>query len=61
MNRRDYEGWSAAGGRSLGDRANARVCEIVESHEVPRLSPEVVSELDALERSWWQGIDRLSW
>jgi trimethylamine--corrinoid protein Co-methyltransferase len=55
-NRSNYEQWMAAGGMSLGDRANLRVREILQTHEPRPLPPELVAELDALERSWWREV-----
>lgn len=52
-NRSNYEQWMAAGGMSLGDKANQRVRQILEKHEPKPLPPELVAELDALEESWW--------
>ncbi len=56
MNRSEYEQWLKAGGLSLGEKANLRVRQILEEHKPPPLSPEIVSELDALEKSWWQSL-----
>jgi trimethylamine--corrinoid protein Co-methyltransferase len=52
-NRDNHEQWMAAGGLSLGDKANQRVLHILEEHKPKPLSPEIVAELDAMEKSWW--------
>jgi len=56
MNRNNYEQWMAAGGLSLGDKANQRVRQILQEHEPEPLPPEIVAELDALEESWWREV-----
>jgi trimethylamine--corrinoid protein Co-methyltransferase len=56
MNRRNYEQWAAAGGLSLGDKANQRVRHILSTHQPQPLPPEVVAELDIMEERWWQGV-----
>ena len=56
MNRRNYEGWTAAGSLSLGDKANERVRRILSEHQPEPLSPGVVAELDKMEKLWWQKV-----
>ncbi len=56
MNRGNYEQWMAAGGLSLGDRANQRVRQILQEHQPESLPPEVVAELDKMEEHWWREI-----
>ncbi len=56
MNRRNYEGWTAAGSLSLGDKANERVRRILSEHQPEPLSPGVVVELDKMEKLWWQKV-----
>jgi len=56
MSRSNYEDWTAEGGHSLRDRANAKVCRILQEHEPPTLPSGIVAELDALERAWWEEI-----
>ncbi len=58
LNRGNYDQWMAAGGMLLGDRANQRVKEIIDTHKPIPLAPEVVTELDALEKSWWKGVPK---
>jgi trimethylamine--corrinoid protein Co-methyltransferase len=53
-NRDNYERWMAAGGLSLGDKANQRVRQILDEHTPKPLPPELVAELDALEQCWWR-------
>ncbi len=53
LNRGDYEQWQTAGEMLLGEKANHRVKEILETHEPDPISPELVAELDALEEKWW--------
>jgi trimethylamine--corrinoid protein Co-methyltransferase len=54
MNRGNYDQWTAAGGLSLGGRANARVRRILREHQPEPLSSEVVAELDKMEEHWWK-------
>lgn len=56
MSRGNYDQWMAAGGLSLGDRANRRVHQILREHQPEPLPPEVVVELDRMEESWWQEV-----
>ena len=56
LNRRNYEQWAAAGGLSLGDRANQRVRQILQEHQPEPLSPELVAELDEMEGHWWREV-----
>ena len=56
MNRHKYEQWAAAGSLSLGDKANERVRHILREHQPEPLSPEVVAELDKMEKHWWQKV-----
>ncbi len=56
MNRGNYDQWMAAGGPSLGDKANQRVRHILQEHKPVPLPPELVTELDALEESWWREV-----
>ena len=56
MNRHNYEGWMAAGGLSLGDKANERVRRILDEHQPEPLLPEVAAELDKMEEIWWKEI-----
>lgn len=53
LNRGNFDQWMAAGGMLLGDKANQRVKEILGGHEPAPLPPELITELDALEESWW--------
>ncbi len=53
MSRGNYDQWTAAGALSLGGRANERVRSILREHQPEPLSPEVVAELDAMEKHWW--------
>jgi trimethylamine--corrinoid protein Co-methyltransferase len=56
LSRRNYEQWEAAGGLLLGDKANERVREILREHQPRPLAPEVVAELDEMEKSWWREV-----
>ena len=56
MNRGNFEQWMAAGGLTLGDKANARVRRILRDHEVEPLPVEVVAELDRMEEGWWREV-----
>lgn len=56
LNRHNYERWAAAGGLSLGDKANERVRRILREHQPLPLSPEVVAELDKMEEHWWREV-----
>ena len=57
MNRHNHEGWAAAGSLSFGDRANERVRRILAEHQPEPLPPDVVAELDKLEKRWWQKVE----
>lgn len=48
MSRGNYDQWTAAGGLSMGDKANPHVLQILREHEPEPLPPEVVSELEKL-------------
>jgi trimethylamine--corrinoid protein Co-methyltransferase len=54
FNRGNYDQWQAAGGLSLGDRANRRVRQILHDHEPEPLPIDMQAELDRLEDSWWR-------
>lgn len=56
MSRGNYDRWTAAGGRSMGDKANQHVRQILREHEPEPLPPEVVSELEKLEDHWWKEV-----
>jgi trimethylamine--corrinoid protein Co-methyltransferase len=56
LNRRNYEQWAAAGSLSLGDKANQHVRQILQEHKPEPLSPEVVAELDEMEKHWWREV-----
>jgi trimethylamine--corrinoid protein Co-methyltransferase len=56
MNRQKYEPWAAAGSLSMADKANERVRHILREHQPEPLSPEVVAELDKMEKHWRQKI-----
>ncbi len=56
LNRHNYEQWTAAGGLSLGDKANQRVRHILQEHKPEPLLPELVAELDEMEEHWWREI-----
>jgi len=56
FNRGNYEQWTDANGMLMGDRANYRVKEILEEHKPKPLAPELISELDAMEQSWFKEL-----
>jgi trimethylamine--corrinoid protein Co-methyltransferase len=56
LNRHNYEQWTAAGGLSLGDKANQRVRQILQEHQPEPLPTEVVAELDKMETHWWREV-----
>ena len=56
LNRHNYEQWTAAGGLSLGDKANQRVRQILQEHKPKPLPPELVAELDEMEEHWWREV-----
>jgi trimethylamine--corrinoid protein Co-methyltransferase len=56
LNRDNYQQWATAGGLSLGDKANQRVRQILEEHKPKPLREELVTELDALEKSWMREV-----
>jgi trimethylamine--corrinoid protein Co-methyltransferase len=50
MDRDDREGWEAKGSLTLGQRANARARQILETHQSPPLDDAVAGELAAIIR-----------
>ena len=46
--RSKYNGWQAAGAKTMGDRVHERVSEILATHEVPPLPPEVDAGIDKI-------------
>jgi trimethylamine--corrinoid protein Co-methyltransferase len=48
FDRRAYDGWIAAGGKTLRQRARERVEEILENHEPEPLPPDVQEKIDAI-------------
>lgn len=42
LNRKNYDAWSADGGKTYGDAANIRVKELLEGHRVDQLTAETV-------------------
>jgi trimethylamine--corrinoid protein Co-methyltransferase len=56
MNRGNYDQWTAAGGLSLGDKANRRVRQILHEHHPEPLPSEVQVELDEMEKRWWKEV-----
>jgi trimethylamine--corrinoid protein Co-methyltransferase len=56
MSRQNFEQWTAAGGLSLGDKANERVRSILRNHQPEPLPPEVMTELERMEESWWKEV-----
>lgn len=56
INRRQYEQWAEAGSLSLGDKANVQVRHILTEHQPPPLPPDIVTELDKMEKSWWREV-----
>jgi len=56
FNRGNYNQWEASGGMLLGEKANQRVRQILAEHKPLPLPPDVISELDLLEKSWWDEL-----
>jgi trimethylamine--corrinoid protein Co-methyltransferase len=56
MSRGNYDQWTASGGLSLGDRANQRVRQILHEHKPEPLPPDVIAELDNMEKRWWREV-----
>jgi len=54
--RRRFDSWVEAGSLSMGDRLNAKVKEILETHRCEPLSDGVVKELDAMEKTWRKSV-----
>jgi len=48
LDRSSREKWEEEGRKTLGDRANARVREIIKHHAPPALDPEIMEGLDAV-------------
>ena len=43
LNRKNYDAWSAAGGKTYGEAANARVKELLADHRIDQLTAETVA------------------
>jgi len=50
LDRQNYDGWLAAGGKSLRERANERVRQILAEHRPEPLPPDLVAALDRVIR-----------
>ena len=48
LDRFRYGEWDAAGGKTMGDRAEERLRQLLDQHRAPALSPEVTSQLDRI-------------
>jgi trimethylamine--corrinoid protein Co-methyltransferase len=48
LDRDNYDAWTAAGKRTLGDKTRRRVLEILEQHEPKPLEPAIRAKLDAI-------------
>jgi trimethylamine:corrinoid methyltransferase-like protein len=48
ISRKGYNAWQAEGGLTLGQRARAKLLEIMETHQPRALPPNVQQEMDAL-------------
>ena len=57
MTRHDHAQWVAEGKLTMGDRANARVCQLIEDHKPVPMDPELVAELDKMEKLWWKRVE----
>jgi trimethylamine--corrinoid protein Co-methyltransferase len=53
FNRGNYSQWEAAGGMLMGEKTNQRVKQILAEHKPSPLHPDVIAELDVMEKSWW--------
>ncbi|MCP4424462.1 MAG: trimethylamine methyltransferase [Chloroflexi bacterium] len=53
MTRHSYEQWVAEGKLTMGDKANARVRQLIREHEPTPMDPALVAELDKMEELWW--------
>jgi trimethylamine:corrinoid methyltransferase-like protein len=56
MTRRNHQTWTAAGGPTLDDWANKRVCQILRDHPPTPPPPELVAELDDMEKHCWKTV-----
>ena len=57
MTRHSYDQWVAEGKLTMGDKANARVCQIIREHKPEPMPTELVAELDKMEKLWWKRIE----
>ncbi len=48
IDRTKYGGWQDAGSKTMGDRVRERVAEILSTHEIPPLPPEVDAGIDEI-------------
>ena len=56
LNRGNHEQWVSAGSLSLGDKANRKVLNIISEHKPEPLPPDIINELDKMEKCWWKEI-----
>ncbi len=56
MTRHSYDQWVAEGKLTMGDKANARVLQIIKEHKPEPVPPELVAELDKMEKLWWKRV-----
>lgn len=48
ISRKGYDAWQAEGGRTLRQRAHAKLLKIMETHQPRPLPPDVLREMDVL-------------
>jgi trimethylamine--corrinoid protein Co-methyltransferase len=48
FDRRNYDGWAAAGGKTLRQRASERVEEVLASHQTVSLPEDIQAAIDAV-------------
>jgi trimethylamine---corrinoid protein Co-methyltransferase len=58
LNRKNYDAWSADGGKTYGEAANARVKYLLENHPLNELPPKTVAAVQAKVNSIAQGGQR---
>ena len=56
LNRQTYDQWQETGSTTFGQRANRKVRDILEFHEVPRLAKALENEVKAIAKKRDAGV-----
>lgn len=57
--RQSYDDWQAAGSKDMAQRIREKVVQIIENHNVPPLSPNIVTALDKLKKKSAEELSKL--